>query len=155
MTAEETGGSPTDGNAQAKAIVMLAIDRGFNGGDLDVADEVFSDDYNVHAPGLNELPKGPAAFKQAIGIWRTAFPDIHMEVQELVCEGDIVANRFLTQGTNDGPLFGMPPTNKRIRVNGMEMHRVVDGRVVESWICDDIPSILMQLGIATWPGAEK
>lgn len=137
-----------------KALVMRAITEGFNGGNLGIADEIFTDDYKVNAPGL-DLPVGPAAFKKAIGLWRGAFSDIHMDVQELIGEGDLVCNRFVTQGTNDGPLFGHPPTGRRITVRGMELHRVVDGKVVESWIGDDVASILLQLGIATWPGPKR
>jgi predicted ester cyclase len=137
-----------------KAVVLRAIDQGFNGGNLAIADEIFTDDYTVHAPGL-ELPRGPEAFRMAIGLWRGAFSNIHMDVQELVTDRDFVVNRFITKGTHDGPLFGIPPTGKPMTVYGMEMHRVVDGRVQESWIGDDVPSILMQLGIVEWPGAPK
>jgi predicted ester cyclase len=136
-----------DATERNKAIVLRAIDRGFNGGDLSVADEIFTDDYTVHAPGLQELPTGPGAFKQAIGMWRGAFPDIHMDVQQLIGEGEFITNRFVTTGTHGGPLFGIPPTGKAITVRGMEIHRLVDGRVVESWIGDDVPTILMQLGV--------
>jgi predicted ester cyclase len=146
----------TEAEIQAnKAVVRQAIDRGFNGGDLSVADETFTDDYTVHAPGLGDLPKGPQAFKNAIGLWRGAFSDIHMDVQELIGEGELVCNRFVTQGTHDGPLFGMPPTGKSIIVRGMEIHRVVGGKVVESWIGDDVPTILMQLGVLAPAGPPK
>jgi len=129
-----------------KAVVLRAIDEGFNGGNLDIADEMFTDDYQVHAPGL-DLPGGPDAFKRAIGLWRNAFSDIHMTVEQLICEGDFVVNRFTTRGTHDGDLFGMPPTGKPFVVHGIEIHRVVDGKVVESWIGDDVPTILLQLGL--------
>lgn len=129
-----------------KAVVKRAIDEGFNGGNLDIADEIFTDDYKVNAPGL-DLPTGPAAFKKAIGLWRGAFPDIHMDVQQFIAEGDFVVNRFITRGTHGGQLFGFAPTGKSMTVYGMEIHRVVDGRVVESWIGDDVPSILIQLGL--------
>ena len=129
-----------------KALVMKAIEEGFNGGNLDVADEIFTDDYEVHAPGLVDLPRGPAAFKKAIGLWRGAFSNIHMDVQLLIGEGEYVTNRFVTQGVHDGPLFGIPPTGKPIIVRGMEIHRIVDGRVTESWIGDDVPTILVQIG---------
>ncbi|HEV7886636.1 MAG TPA: ester cyclase [Acidimicrobiales bacterium] len=135
-----------------KAIVMRAIDEGFNGGDLGVADEIFTDDYTVHAPGL-DLPRGPGAFKNAIGMWRTAFPDIHMDVQQLYADGDFVINRFVTQGTHGGNLFGFAPTGKPMTIRGMEIHQVVEGKVVASWIGDDVPSILMQLGLLT-PGPQ-
>ena len=129
-----------------KALVMKAITEGFNGGNLDIADEIFTDDYTVHAPGLVKLPNGPEAFKTAIGLWRSAFSNIHMDVQQLIAEGEYVCNRFVTKGTHDGPLFGVQPTGKDMVVRGMEIHRVVDGKVVESWIGDDVPTILMQIG---------
>lgn len=131
-----------------KALVSRAIEEGFNGGNLGVAEELFTPDYEVHAPGLDNLPRGPQAFQAAIGLWRTAFPDIHMSVQEMVGEGDRVVNRFITKGTHDGPLMGVPPTGRPITVYGMEMHRIENGRVAESWIGDDVPTILMQLGAA-------
>lgn len=137
-----------------KAVVLRAIDQGFNGGNLDIADEIFTNDYKVHAPGL-ELPLGPQAFKMAIGLWRGAFSDIHMDVQELITDRDFVVNRFITKGTHDGPLFGIPPTGKPMTVYGMEIHRVVDGLVRESWIGDDVPSILMQIGVVEWPGVPR
>jgi predicted ester cyclase len=146
----------TDAAVEAnKALVMRAITEGFNGGNLDIADEIFTDDYTVHAPGLNELPTGPAAFKAAIGLWRNAFSNIHMDVQLLIGEGEFVCNRFVTKGTHDGPLFGVQPTGRDIVVRGMEIHRIVDGKVVESWIGDDVPTIMMQIGAAGGPGGPK
>ena len=134
-----------------KALVLRAIDEGFNGGNLDIADEIFTDDYWVNAPRL-QLPPGPIAFKMAIGLWRGAFSNIHMDVQELMTDRDFVINRFITKGIHDGPLFGIPPTGKPMTVHGIEIHKVIGDRVVESWIGDDVPSILMQIGVVEWPG---
>lgn len=133
-----------------KALVRLIVEEAFNKGNLDIADECFSDDYVVHIPG-RQTPTGPAAFKASIGMWRGAFADLHMTLEDVVGEGDLVANRFTTRGTHTGPLLGLPPTGKPMVVHGQELHRVVDGRVLESWICDDVPSILVQLGVISMP----
>lgn len=129
-----------------REIVRLVIERGINEGDFAVADDRFTDDYEVHAPGLPPLPKGAGAFKKAIGLWRTAFSDMHMEILDLIAEGDRVVNRFKTTGTHDGPLMGYAPTGRPVTVYGMECHRLVDGLVAESWIGDDVPTILKQIG---------
>jgi predicted ester cyclase len=132
-------------------LIRHIIETGFNHGDLSVADGRFRDDYVAHGPGVPALPAGPDGFKRVIGMWRTAFPDLHMTIEDMVCEGDLVANRFTTRGTHTGPLFGFEPTGNTIEIHGQELHRVQDGLVAESWICDDVPGLLVQLGLIDMP----
>ncbi len=132
-------------------LIRHIIEEGFNNGNLDVADGRFREDYVAHVPGVPPLSTGPAAFKQVIGMWRTAFGDLHMTIEDMVCEGDLVSNRFTTRGTHDGPLFGHAPTGNTIEIHGQELHRVQDGLVAESWICDDVPGLLVQLGLIRMP----
>lgn len=136
---------------QNKELVRRIIETALNGGDLSIADETFHPDYVTHVPGVGSLPHGPSGFKAIIGMWRTACPDLHMNILQLVAEDEFVANRFMTTGTNTGPLMGIEPTGKPMVVRGLELHRIVDGRVAESWISDDIPSICVQLGILPPP----
>jgi predicted ester cyclase len=127
-------------------LVRFITERGLNHGDLSFVDDVFSADYVAHARGL-ELPRGAAAFKTAVGFWRSSFPDFHTTIEQLICDGEYVANRFHTTGTHSGRLGEIPPTGKSFTVSGVDMHRVVGGKVVESWISDDMPRILMEIGI--------
>lgn len=120
--------------------------RGFNQGDVSFVGEVFSPDYQVHARGL-DLPRGAAAFRAAVGFWRESFPDFHTTIEQMIGAGEFVASRFSTTGTHTGTFGEIPPTGKRFQVSGVDMHRVVDGRVVESWISDDMPRILMEIGV--------
>jgi predicted ester cyclase len=141
--------SPTE--EANKTLVRTLIEESLNKGNLGLADAHFTPDYEVHIPGRTDLPRGPGAFKRVIGMWRSAFPDFHMTIETLIAEGDQVANRFTTRGTHTGPLMGLAPTGRPIVVYGMEFHRLADGKVAESWICDDIPSILQQLGVLPRP----
>jgi predicted ester cyclase len=134
-----------------KALVRRMIEEGLNGNNPDVADGNFTDDYVAHIPGLPDGPRGPDAFKNVIRLWRGAFSDWHMTIETLIAEGDFVSNRFTTVGTHDHPLFGMPPTGKRMTVHSQELHRIQDGKVAESWIVDDVPGILVQLGLMQMP----
>jgi predicted SnoaL-like aldol condensation-catalyzing enzyme len=134
-----------------KALIRHIIEEALNKGNFEVADGRFTDDYTVHIPRRPDVPGGAEGFKQAIGMWRNACSDWHMEIEEMIAEGDLVTNRFTTRGTNDGPLLGKPPTNKPFVVHGMEIHRVRDGKVAETWVCDDIPSILLQLEVIPSP----
>jgi predicted ester cyclase len=133
-------------------LVRYITEQGLNHGQVDFVDKVFAPDYVVHARGL-DLPPGPKAFAGAVMFWRTAFPDFHTTIEEMIGQGDLVAHRFTTTGTNTGPLRDMPATGKPFEVHGVDMHRVVDGLVVESWISDDMPRILMELGVLS-PGGR-
>ena len=95
-----------------KALVRFLIEEGLNKGNLSVADEHFTADYMVHIPGRSDLPRGPQSFKQVIGMWRAAFPDFHMTIEDLVAEGNMVANRFTTHGTHRRSLDGQPAHGK-------------------------------------------
>lgn len=138
-----------------KALIRRIVEEALNNGRFEIADDYFAPDYAVHIPSRHDMPRGPAAFKQAIGIWRAAFSDWHMTIEDLVGEGDLVANRFTTTGTHTGPLFGFPATGRPMVVRGQELHRLANGKVVESWICDDVPGILAQLGLLTRAGAAQ
>jgi predicted ester cyclase len=133
-------------------LVRHITERGLNAGDVSFVDDVFAPDYVVHARGL-DLPPGPGAFKAAVGFWRRSFPDFHCKIEHMIADGEYVAHRFSTTGTHTGQLGQMPPTGKEFHVSGVDMHRVVDGKVVESWISDDMPRILMEIG-ALAPGGR-
>jgi steroid delta-isomerase-like uncharacterized protein len=138
-----------------KKLIRYLIDEALNKGNLDLADKYFTSDYVVHIPSNPNLPRGPGVFRQVIGMWRSAFPDWHMTIEELIAEGDKVANRFTTRGTHKAPLMGIPATGKQMTVRGMEIHRIADGKVAETWVCDDIPSIMQQLGIVAPPPISR
>ena len=75
-----------------------------------------------------------------------AFPDIHFTIDDMIAEGDKVVVRFTVRGTHQGDYLGVPPTGKQFAVNGIAIHRIVDGREVEVWDCVDILGMLQQLG---------
>lgn len=132
-------------------LVRYITEKGLNLGDTSFVDDVFSPYYVVHTRGL-QLPTGPDAFRTAVGFWRQSFPDFHCTIEHMIGQGEYVANRFNTTGTHTGRLGEMPPTGKRFQVAGVDMHRVVNGKVVESWISDDMPRILMEIGAVPTPG---
>ncbi|WP_018681556.1 ester cyclase [Actinokineospora enzanensis] len=127
-------------------LVRFITERGLNEGDVGFVDEVFAPDYVVHARDL-DLPPGPGAFRTAVEFWRRSFPDFHCTIEHMIADGDYVAHRFSTTGTHTGQLGEMPPSGRTFRVSGVDMHRVVDGKVVESWISDDFPRILIEIGV--------
>lgn len=134
-----------------KRLLRYLIDECLNKGNFSLADEHVDPNYVAHIPARPDGPRGPDVIKQVIGMWRAAFEDWHMTIEELVADGEFVANRFTTRGTHTGPLMGIPPTGRKMEVRSMELHRFADGKVAESWIVDDIPGILVQLGVLAPP----
>jgi steroid delta-isomerase-like uncharacterized protein len=134
------------GTSENKAIYRSMIEEAFNKGNLRVIDEVVAPDYVLHdaAPGM---PQGPDAIRATVNAFRTAFPDLHVELEELVAEGDKVTARAVMHGTHEGPLFGMAPTHKKVAVPGLTMVTVKDGRVRESWVKNDVLAMFAQLGL--------
>ena len=129
-----------------KAVYKRMIEEGFNAGNLKVIDEVVAPDYVLHGapPGM---PQGPDAIRATVMAFRSAFPDLKIELEELVAEGDKVSARSVMRGTHDGVLFGIPPTHKKVAVDGLTMVTVRDGRVQESWVKNDTLQLFQQLGV--------
>jgi steroid delta-isomerase-like uncharacterized protein len=120
---------------------------GLNRGDLSPAAETFAPDCVIHITGSPEPLRGPDAFVQFVGGLLAAFPDVHFEVEDQVESGDTVAMRWSAEGTHTQPLGTIPPTGKRVHVDGMVFDRLAGGKVVERWEQFDQTAMLRQLGL--------
>jgi predicted ester cyclase len=88
--------------------------------------------------------------KQAAEIFRVATPGRH-EIGLQVAEGDLVVSQILGRGVHAGELMGIPATNKEVETEGIVIHRVRDGRIVEYWSVTDIARVLQQVGVLPGP----
>jgi steroid delta-isomerase-like uncharacterized protein len=134
-----------------KAVVRRFIEEVWNNGNLDVIDELISDDHVDHDPGREGTPGGREGMRAFVQMYRSAFPDTHIEFGEMVAEGDLVAGNWTATGTHHGELMGVAPTGKSIKITGMGMDRVRDGQIVESWGNYDTLGMLGQLGAIPAP----
>jgi len=121
------------------------IDEVWNKGNLEVADEVFHPE--SWSPSAPTLPPGPAGVKLIAKIFRDAFPDYWIRIDNIVAEPDRVAAHFTQGGTHQGDLFGIPPTGKTVEFTEIGILRVADGMVVESWYDTDMFGMMRQLGV--------
>ena len=79
---------------------------------------------------------------------RSAFPDLHVEVEHLTATDDDVAFAYTITGTHNGTLMGHALTGKTIRVRGVQIGRFTDGKLVERWGSSDQLGMLTQVGLA-------
>jgi predicted ester cyclase len=135
-----------------KAIVRRFVDVVQNAGDLTALDELAAPGYVNHSapPGL---PADREGIKQMTAMFRQAFPDGRMTIEDMLAEGDRVATRKTFRGTHRGELLGIPPTGLPVAIGLIDIVRVVDGKVVESWSEVDNLHLLQQLGVHPKPGA--
>jgi predicted ester cyclase len=118
-----------------KMVVRRLVEEVFSGGHLEVIDELY-------APAL-----APAA-KRWIAPFRASFPDVQMEIVELIAEGDKVVGRFTCSATHLGEWLGQAPTGRRFeRVDEVWILRFRDGRIVHVWSLEDSLGRLQQLGL--------
>ena len=89
------------------------------------------------------------AVRRWIAPFRASFPDVHMEIVELIAEGDKVVGRFTCSATHLGEWLGQAPTGRRFeRVDEVSIFRFRDGKIVHAWSLEDTRSRLQQLGLA-------
>jgi predicted ester cyclase len=100
----------------AKHIVNRFVEELWNARELDVADQIFSEDCITHQlrSGVLDEPvrRGPEAMKEHVSAWLRSFPDLRFNVEQMIAEGDRVVSQLLMEGTHQGAWMGIPPTGK-------------------------------------------
>jgi steroid delta-isomerase-like uncharacterized protein len=126
-----------------KALVERFVDEFWSRGNLAAADELMTGDVVIHEPAVGSR-EGLKAFATAM---RTAFPDWHSTVEEMLVDWDRVAERWTGRGTHQGPFQGIPPTGKRVAVPGVVFYRIADGKIAEFRGHFDRQSLMQQLDV--------
>lgn len=137
---------------QNKTVVRRIYDEVLNQENKAVIDEIFADDVTIYDP-FTGVTKGPESFRQLLNIFDTGFPGHRVTVHQVVAEGEYVSVLHTHHATHTGPFMGLPGTGKQVNVEGLELYRLRNGRIVEFWRKDDNVSLLVQLGILPAPAA--
>ncbi len=122
-----------------------AFGEAVNTGNLGALDDLVAADSVDHDPAPGQGP-GPQGFRDMFTEMRTAFPDLHIEVEHLTATDDDVAFAYTITGTNDGPFQGNDPTGKKIKVRGVQIGRFANGKLAERWGSSDQLGMMTQLG---------
>ena len=116
-----------------------------NAHELDPFDEILAKDLVWHGGSSGEI-KGIDGFKQLVGAFYTAFPDLQTEMHHLIAEGDVVVAHYTTTGTHKAELSGIPATGKQARWDEQPSYRIVEGKIAEVWYLADTLGLMQQLG---------
>ena len=142
------------GIEQNKELIRRFTEEVWNKGNLDVVYEIFAEDYVRHDLRPGNPPPGPAGQKRIAMDLRAAFPDLHSTVELVLAEGDFVVTRWTAEGTNTGQWGTIPATGKRARFSGVNIFRIVNGKVIELWNYRDDLGLMQQLGAPIHAGSK-
>ena len=134
-----------------KTLVQRWFVEVWNKGRAAVISEMLADDAVIH--GLGADLHGAAEFQRFHSAYRDAYPDVTIEIDDLVAEGDIVAVRWSASGTHRGDGLGFAATGRHVQFSGMTFVRVADGRLAEGWNNFDQLGMFQQLGVVNLPSA--
>jgi steroid delta-isomerase-like uncharacterized protein len=118
----------------------------FSTGDVDSLDDVVAADAVDHDTQNPRASEGLEGLKKQIAMYREAFPDLRITVEDQIAEGDMVVTRWTGTGTHQGDGLGVPASGKSTTVTGIGIDRFEGGMIVEVWGNWDTLGLLQQIG---------
>jgi predicted ester cyclase len=111
-----------------------------------IVDELIITDYIDHNPPLPDTAPGREGVKQTNAILRQAFSDVEHTIRDQIAEGDKVVTHVTVSATFTGTFLGISPNGKRVSADGIAIHRIAGGQLVEHWAIMDMFGMFQQLG---------
>ena len=133
---------PTD----HKAIVRRLYEDVWNKRKLELVSDLISPSHALHDNNFPGSSVGPEAYRAQMAIYLAAFPDLHFTVEDIVAEKDKVAASWTISGTHKGELWGVRATNKKMSLDGITIHHIANGKIIDSYISSDALGLMRQLG---------
>jgi predicted ester cyclase len=136
-----------EGVAERDRRVRRFVDEVWNSRNHDAASDLYGDSY------VNPFGTGPSARVEPIGLYHRAFPDLHMDVEDLIVSGDSVVLRLIFRGTDTGGYVGRAPTGRAVEEWVVRIMHFESDKVVREWIGADKLGLFIQLGVLDdpWP----
>jgi steroid delta-isomerase-like uncharacterized protein len=137
--------SQNDVSEAAKTVIRRNTEEVQGGGNFELFDELFADDFVDHTPQPGRTPDKAGA-RELYKVLRDAFPDFHAMIHWQAADGDLVTTYKTYHGTHKGEFFGIAPTGREIHFETVDAMRVRDGKITEHWGVANLFSLIQQLG---------
>jgi steroid delta-isomerase-like uncharacterized protein len=142
-------------SAANKAIVQRLYEEVWNRRKLEVIKEIISPSHALQAPNMSGSSIGPEAYKRNVLAFLAGFPDLRWSIEDTIAEKDKVVACWTISGTHKGDYLGMPATNKKVSVEGITVHNVAGGKIMDSYSNWDVLGMMQQLGVVPPLGQSK
>jgi steroid delta-isomerase-like uncharacterized protein len=123
----------------------------WNKGDSGAMRDLIADQCRYHDPAF----PGVENVQQHITSCRSAFPDLHFTIEDMIGERNEVVVHWTVRGTHKGPFLGIQPTNRQCTGSGTSISRIEGGKVTEHWADWNVMTLMEQLGVTASPSAEE
>lgn len=135
-------------STENKALVRRLYEEVWNKRRIELVDELLS---RSHAVRNNHLPDsgiGPDAYKREVARFIRAFPDLRLAVEDMIAEKDKVVSAWVVSGTHKGEFRAIPPSGKSVSIEGITIHIIAEGKIIDSYVTWDEFGLRQQLGVA-------
>lgn len=129
-----------------KQLVGRYLSEVVNGRQFEVAGGILSPDFAMNHPVVTGTIKSAAGFRETMASLFSAFPDLHVTLEEVTAEQDAVAVRLGWRGTHRGEFIGFAATGQPFAITGSAVYHVIDGRITRAWEELDLFGLLQQVG---------
>lgn len=136
---------------EMKELIRRLNKEVFREGNLEAIDELYAEDYVEHNPAMPQEIRGPDEVREKVMMFDSAFSDASGSTEDIIVEGDKVADRHRFSATHSGEFMGIEPTGNEVDIEGIAIHRIKEGKIVEGWIQGDIMGMMEQLGVTESP----
>ena len=138
-----------------KAFIRRLYHEVYNRGRTELIREMYAPDVELHIAGIPEDPFGPQAVEQLVAMTLTAFPSIHVTIDDLIASGDRVVASISFNGAFQGDINGISPRRNLSWWRRIDIYRVVRDRIVEQWGDRDDFTVLQRLGVGVPPVEDE
>lgn len=142
-------------SAANKAIVQRLYEEVWNRRKLEIIKEIISPSHALQAPNISGSSIGPEAYKRNVLFFLAGFPDLRWTIEDTIAEKDKVVACWSISGTHKGDYMGIPATNKKVSVEGITIHNVAGGKIMDSYSNWDVLGMMQQLGVVPPLGQTK
>lgn len=130
-----------------KVIIQRLYDEVWNKRKVELLHLLLSPSHALHGPIFPGSSIGPEAYKQTLIVFTSGFPDLRFTVEEMVAEDEKVVCYWTISGTQQGEFMGVPATGKKVSVDGITIHHIANGKIMDTYVSPDMWGMMHQLGV--------
>jgi len=138
-----------------KVIIQRLYDEVMHKRRFEYLDLVLSPSHSLHIPTVSGRAVGPEVYKQQSVLFTTAFPDLCFTIEEMIAEDEKVVCYWTMTGTHQGEFQGIPATGRKISWDGVTIHHITNGKIMDSYVSLDLWGMMQQLGVAPAAGQPQ
>lgn len=142
-------------STENKTIVRRLYEEVWNERKLEVVDELISKSHALQDPIASGSQVGPKLYKRRVVELTTAFPDLRFTIEDTIVEGEKLVACWTISGTHQGEYVGIPATGRKISLEGITIHHIRNGKILDSYARWDVLGLMRQLGAIPSQGRMK